>query len=98
MDTVQEKAQILQKEVEIMEKKFLQDNSYTKYTFGCAIIAPLLFFGILRTLNPSFVRDQTKKNPDRKKLVKWTGLFTIVIWVILYGVDYYLKNKVSFKE
>lgn len=97
MDTVQEKAQILQKEVEIMEKKFLQDNSYTKYTFGCAILAPLLFFGILRTLNPSFIRDKTK-NPDRKKVVKWTALFTIIIWAILYGVDYYLKNKVSLRE
>jgi len=88
----EEKVKNLQIEVEELDKRLTHCGTYTNYIFASGVSTPFVLFFLLYMINPKFVRD-ADGDTNRKKLVKYSGIITIFIWMILYGVDYYLKKK-----
>ena len=53
------------------------------------IAAPFIIALVLYFLNPKFVQKKGKKAVrDSKKVIQWTVVFTVVIWIALYLYTY----------
>lgn len=79
-----EKVEQLQAEIAELDKKIYLDSGNAKYFFIGAVCTPFTMAGLLCLISPGFLKTDDKL--DRKKVVKWTIIITIVIWLILYLV------------
>ena len=91
MSSFQEKVNELQAEVEELDKRLTGCSKHSMYIFVSGIATPFVLSGILCTMNPKFIR--TDDATDRKKIVKWTALMTLVVWAGLYLLNMYLKKQ-----
>lgn len=89
----QEQINELQYEVEELDKKLSHCSKYEKYLFGVSVATPFAISGFLYMLGLKFV--QTNGEIDRKKIVKWSAILTVIIWGLLYFANFYFTKKVS---
>lgn len=90
---IEDKIDALQAEVEKLDVKLSYTGRYTMYIFIVGLVIPFIIAGILYLIKPSFIMDEG--TVDRKKLILWTIPITIVAWIILFFVNWYLKRKYS---
>jgi len=92
MTTFQEKVTKLQAEVEILDEKLQSCSEYVNYLFYSSVATPFVIAFGLYLINPSFVNS--KNETDRKKIIKWSAVITIIIWLMLYLANFYFKKKI----
>lgn len=97
----------LDRKIENLEKKIKDYESegesgldYSKYLNVPLIIGaatPLLLAGILALAKPKFVmrKENDKDVLDYKKLIQWTLVVSIIVWIGLY---FYSYSQGSFKS
>jgi hypothetical protein len=90
MTSFQDKVDELQKEVDKLDKKLGFSGQYGKYIFFGGIASPFVISFLLYATNFKFVRDENN-NPNRKKIIKYTIMLTIVEYICLYF--FYQKYK-----
>lgn len=97
----------LDRKIENLEKKIKEAEigdeiglDYTKYLNAPIIIGaatPLVLAGILAAVKPKFIlkKDDDKDILDYKKLIQWTLIVSIIVWIGLY---FYSYNQGSFRS
>ena len=98
--TIRDKSEELNKRIEDLEKEFtstlpLLSRSGWYYVAGLLGI-PFIVFLFLVYFRPFFVLTRRKEGAvrDRKKLVRWTLVFTLVVYSAIYFYVCY-KSKAS---
>ncbi len=91
MSSFQEKVNELQAEVEELDKRLTGCSKYLTYIFGASVATPFVLSFCLYMANPKFVH--TDNQVDRKKIVKWAAIMTIVVWAGLYLLNMYMKKQ-----
>ena len=100
--TTRDKSDELNKRIEDLEKEFAPAPFFKGrrvYYFASLLIFPLIVFALLFCFRPSFVLTRKKEGVvrDRKKLVRWTLVFTLVAYGAAYFYACYnLTPPVSF--
>ncbi len=90
MNTTRDKSDELNKRIEDLEKEFastsLLSGRGAVYYFVSLLVFPLIVFVLLFCFRPSFVLTRKKEGVarDRKKLVRWTLVFTLVAYGAVY--------------
>lgn len=82
MSSFEEKINELQAEVDRLDLQFVSDDKTKTYLFIGAIATPFVLSGLLYLTNPKFIK--TNGESDRKKIVKWAAIASLVIWLGLY--------------
>ena len=82
-----EKIDKLEFETSKLETKIISSATYTSYFFLAALLIPFLTYIVLYNL--SCMKDD-QNEVDRKKVMRYTILVVIIIWIILYGINWYL--------
>lgn len=85
-----EKINMLEKETQSLETQLISSSSYTGYIFAGAIATPFFIFFIIYNLG-SMKEENGQVN--RKKVLKYTIPIVLVLWGILYGVNWYLYKR-----
>lgn len=82
MDTFQAKVNELQSEIENIDSRLTKNTKSTTIFFISAIVTPFATALLLYLTNFQFV--QTDREIDRKKIIKWSAIFTVIVWLALY--------------
>ena len=101
--TIRDKSEELNKRIEDLEKEFtstatLRLSRSGWYYLGSLLGVPLIVFLVLVYFRPVFVltRRQDDVVRDRKKLVRWTLVFTLAAYSAVYFYACYKSTPVSF--
>ena len=96
MDT-NDKSEELNKRIEELEKEFTSTPLFkgrSIYYFLCLLVFPLIVSILFFCFRPSFVLSQKKEGVvrDRKKLVRWTLVVTLVAYGAIYVYACYARK------
>lgn len=60
-----------------------------------AIVTPVAVFLVFYFFTPSFMKREEDDElvKDKKKIMMWTGIITVVFWGGLYGYSYFMGHK-----
>ena len=95
MATFQEKVRELQSEVDELDKRLQINSKYSVIIFSTAVAVPFIVAFLLYMISPKFVMMDDAHGINRKKMVKWAILFSIIIWVGLYFTNMYFNRKIK---
>ena len=76
-----EKVERLQMAVdESATKQIVAKNPINYKELAKWVVIPLIVLALLLVIRPRFVRKQDKDVINKKKLVRWAILFTVILW------------------
>lgn len=89
MENYQNKVDELQQEIEILEEKMVSPHQAPSCTsnkkavimFISAIAVPFVLYAFIYATGFGWVLTDGER--DRKKVLKWTILITIIIWIVM---------------
>lgn len=87
----QEKVSELQSEVEKIDARINSSTVNVNVVFGVAVVTPFALATMLYMIGPQFVK--TEDEVDRKLIVKWSFVLSLIVWLGLYLYATLQKDK-----
>jgi len=90
MAEFEDKINELQSHVDVLDQKLSIDTRTNMILFGVAVATPFVVGFLLYIMNLQIT--QTDEERDRKKILKYSAIVTVIVWILLGGYSY-MKNK-----